>query len=402
LGDKLYVVTADHELHVLHLPVTPSPAPIRSLSVTPAAIPFGNQRVATHGASATVTLENTGNVALSLQDLTLEGTDRYSFYGTTNCFPQGKPRSLTPGATCHATLFFGPLRAGPKSADLKISDDAPDSPQSVALTGTGTEGYFIAGARGEVGAFGDAVYHGSAAREHLAAPIVSIATTPNGAGYWLVGADGGVFSYGNAHFFGSAAGRHLHSPVVGMAPTADGNGYWLLTRAGGVFPFGDAGSYGTAGASHSTFVALASTEDGHGYWLLGADGSVRPFGDAHSYGSAAGRRLTAPIVRIAVTPRGHGYWLLTADGHVYGFGDGHGYGATVGHPTVGFAPTSDGYGYWEVTRGGDVFGHGDARSHGDLTNIGVDDVVDIAATAPPLPPALAAFAQSGTEPIPRA
>jgi hypothetical protein len=94
--------------------------------------------------------------------------------------------------------------------------------------------------------------------------------------------------------------------------------------------------------------------------------------------------------------------LLTADGHVYGFGDGHGYGATVGHPTVGFAPTSDGYGYWEVTRGGAVFGHGDARSHGDLTNIGVDDVVDIAATAPPLPPALAAFAQSGTEPIPRA
>jgi len=402
LGSVLYVATADNELHVLHLPVTPSPAPIRSLSVTPAAIPFGSQRVATHGEGRTVTLENTGNVPLSLQDLALDGGDRYNFYGTTDCFPQGKPRSLAPGARCHATLFFGPLRAGPKSAELKVSDDAPDAPQSVVLTGRGTEGYFIAGARGEVGAFGDAVYHGSAARTHLAAKIVAIATTPNGAGYWLVGGDGGVFSYGNARFFGSTGARHLHSSVVGMARTTDGKGYWLLTSAGGVFAFGDAHSYGSAGSVHSTFVGITPTQDGRGYWLAGADGRVQPFGDAHSYGSAAGRRLTAPIIRIAGTPRGHGYWLLTADGHVYGFGDGHGYGATVGRPTVGFGPTSDGYGYWEVTRGGAVSGHGDARTYGDLTNIGVDDVVDIAPTAPPLPPPLVTFAQSGVQVIPRA
>jgi len=38
-----------------------------------------------------------------------------------------------------------------------------------------------------------------------ASPIVGIAATPDGGGYWLVGADGGVFAFGDAIFHGSAA-----------------------------------------------------------------------------------------------------------------------------------------------------------------------------------------------------
>jgi hypothetical protein len=37
------------------------------------------------------------------------------------------------------------------------------------------------------------------------APIVGISATPDGQGYWLVGADGGVFAFGDAVFHGSAA-----------------------------------------------------------------------------------------------------------------------------------------------------------------------------------------------------
>jgi hypothetical protein len=37
------------------------------------------------------------------------------------------------------------------------------------------------------------------------APIVGISATPDGQGYWLVGADGGVFAFGDAIFHGSAA-----------------------------------------------------------------------------------------------------------------------------------------------------------------------------------------------------
>jgi hypothetical protein len=38
-----------------------------------------------------------------------------------------------------------------------------------------------------------------------AAPIVGISATPDGRGYWLVGEDGGVFAFGDAVFHGSAA-----------------------------------------------------------------------------------------------------------------------------------------------------------------------------------------------------
>ena len=37
------------------------------------------------------------------------------------------------------------------------------------------------------------------------APIVGISASPDGGGYWLLGADGGVFAFGDAVFHGSAA-----------------------------------------------------------------------------------------------------------------------------------------------------------------------------------------------------
>ena len=47
-------------------------------------------------------------------------------------------------------------------------------------------------------------------------------------------------------------------------------------------------------------------------------------------------------------------------------------------------------GYWEVSRTGDIFAFGNAKSFGDLHGQGVNDVVGIAATAPPLPPEIKA------------
>jgi hypothetical protein len=49
------------------------------------------------------------------------------------------------------------------------------------------------------------------------APIVGMASTPDGGGYWLVASDGGIFSYGDAQFYGSAGSLVLNKPVVGMA-----------------------------------------------------------------------------------------------------------------------------------------------------------------------------------------
>jgi len=93
----------------------------------------------------------------------------------------------------------------------------------------------------------------------LNAPIVGIASTPNGNGYWLVAADGGVFNFGSAKFLGSTysygitglSGSHpLNSPVTGLISTPNGNGYWLVAADGGVFNFGSAPFFGS---SYSTF-----------------------------------------------------------------------------------------------------------------------------------------------------
>jgi hypothetical protein len=53
----------------------------------------------------------------------------------------------------------------------------------------------------------------------LNAPVVGMATSPDGAGYWLQGADGGIFTFGDAPFLGSMGGLRLNAPMVGIAST---------------------------------------------------------------------------------------------------------------------------------------------------------------------------------------
>src|SRR5262249_17514935 len=44
-----------------------------------------------------------------------------------------------PGGSCTLVMDFRPRVAGPAEAELRIVDDAPDSPQVIHLSGTGTE-----------------------------------------------------------------------------------------------------------------------------------------------------------------------------------------------------------------------------------------------------------------------
>ena len=108
----------------------------------------------------------------------------------------------------------------------------------------GPPGLAEGAADGGVFALGDAGFFGSMGGRALAAPVVGVAASLDGAGYWLVAADGGVFAFGDAGFFGSMAGRALAAPVVGVAA------------------FGAGGTGGTTGATGSLTVRTASLPPG--------------------------------------------------------------------------------------------------------------------------------------------
>jgi Bacterial Ig-like domain (group 3)/FG-GAP-like repeat/HYDIN/CFA65/VesB-like, Ig-like domain/Abnormal spindle-like microcephaly-assoc'd, ASPM-SPD-2-Hydin len=99
--------------------------------VSPTAINFGNQTVGMTGASQTVTLSNTGNVTLTLSSIALS-LNNGSGTQTNNC-----GTALTAGATCTVNLFWIPGKAGSMTGNLTFTDNAPNSPQVVALSGVG-------------------------------------------------------------------------------------------------------------------------------------------------------------------------------------------------------------------------------------------------------------------------
>ncbi len=242
---------------------------------------------------------------------------------------------------------------------------------------TANQGLFVSGSDGGVFTFGVAGFHGSMGGVHLSAPVVGVASTPDGGGYRLAAADGGVFAFGDAHFYGSMGGTHLNAPIVSLAATPDGGGYWLVASDGGVFAFGDAHFYGSMGGTHlnAPIVSMAATPDGGGYWLVASDGGVFAIGDASFAGSLGALRLSAPIVSLAATPDGGGYWLVGSDGGVFAFGDAGYQGSVPGQglvpaaPVVGAAVTPDGGGYWLVGSDGGVYAYGDATFMGSLADL---------------------------------
>jgi hypothetical protein len=107
-------------------------------TVTPAALPFGNQVVYTRSNARAVTLANTGTAPLAISTFRILGTDAVDFAQGADC--PISPATLPVGASCTIYVSFMPDSEGPKSATLSIGDDAPDSPQAVSLSGTGTLG----------------------------------------------------------------------------------------------------------------------------------------------------------------------------------------------------------------------------------------------------------------------
>ena len=109
--------------------VTPAPA----VTLTPASLGFGSVRVGTTSASQLSTLKDTGTAPLTITGITMVGANAGDFAQTNDC-----PGTLAVNATCTITVTFSPTATGVRAANAQITDDAGGSPQSIALSGTGT------------------------------------------------------------------------------------------------------------------------------------------------------------------------------------------------------------------------------------------------------------------------
>jgi hypothetical protein len=102
-------------------------APMVTLS--DAGVSFGNQLVGTTSAAQTVTLSNTGSAPLSISNIAASGDyAQANTCGTT----------VATGTSCNISVTFTPTTTGSRSGAVTVTDNAPGSPHSVSLAGTGT------------------------------------------------------------------------------------------------------------------------------------------------------------------------------------------------------------------------------------------------------------------------
>jgi hypothetical protein len=100
-----------------------------TVSLTPASMTFATQLIKTASSPQAATLTNTGSVVVTISNISTSGP-----FGQTNSCPSDLPV----GANCKIDVKFAPTAKGPASGKLSVTDDAKGSPQTVALSGTGT------------------------------------------------------------------------------------------------------------------------------------------------------------------------------------------------------------------------------------------------------------------------
>src|SRR5207245_2305821 len=112
---------------------------VPAVTLAPTNLAFGTQRLSTTSPAQTVTLTNSGTATLSITSIALAGSNPGDFAvagsGVAPCPLAGGP--VAASASCAFTVTFTPAATGARTATVTITDDAPGSPQSVSLAGTG-------------------------------------------------------------------------------------------------------------------------------------------------------------------------------------------------------------------------------------------------------------------------
>jgi hypothetical protein len=101
-----------------------------TVTLKPSSLTFAVQLLKTTSSPQDATLTNTGSMDVTISNISTSGP----FSQINNC-----PSDLPAGANCKIEVAFIPTAKGPASGTLSVTDNAKGSPQTVALSGTGTE-----------------------------------------------------------------------------------------------------------------------------------------------------------------------------------------------------------------------------------------------------------------------
>jgi hypothetical protein len=126
-GQVLAAGGLDCEGNILSSAELYTPPPVVALSTT--SLTFGLQLVGTRSAAQTAILTNTATTPLTISSIAVSG----DFVAKDNC-----GSSLPAGASCTIKAAFSPSEKGDRTGTVTITDDAANSPQIIALAGTGT------------------------------------------------------------------------------------------------------------------------------------------------------------------------------------------------------------------------------------------------------------------------
>jgi hypothetical protein len=109
-------------------------APQSAVTLVPGTLSFAATNQGTTSAPQVVTVTSSGAAPLHISSVAVSGANAGDF----NLVPGGCNGAYPVNASCSITATFTPFADGFRTASITIVDDAPDSPQSVQLSGTGT------------------------------------------------------------------------------------------------------------------------------------------------------------------------------------------------------------------------------------------------------------------------
>ncbi len=107
------------------------PTPTSGQLQMPSPVTFPAQQTGTQSAPITVTVTNIGGSTVTVSSV--NATDLTEFPGTTTCLT-----TISPGGSCQVTFSFLPTAVGVRTETITITSTGVGSPQSFAVSGTGS------------------------------------------------------------------------------------------------------------------------------------------------------------------------------------------------------------------------------------------------------------------------